>query len=168
MLLLAIALACGPLSPWSDSQMHKQMESRSLVATREDVLFQQNHAEIGPMSTGLHPVSQTTKYLSPYQHPTVTQPWVASTAHSIQVSCSARIICVYFIRQFKHPELQAAGRELSATERTRQKTGQGRREGAMLGFNEKGGKEYVPEAKEHSRKKDRKENNTKREKGKET
>lgn len=93
---------------------------------------------------------------------------MASTAHSVQVSRSTRIIYVYFIRQFKHPELQASGRELSATERTRQKTGQGKREGAMLGFNEKGRKEYVPEAKEHSRKKDRKENNTEREKGKKT
>lgn len=65
MLLLATAVAHRPLGSRADSQMYKQMESRRLVPTNEDVLFYQNHTEIGLMLTRLHPVSQTAEHIYP-------------------------------------------------------------------------------------------------------
>lgn len=95
MFLLAIALACGPLCSWADSQMHKQMESRRQVPMKEDVLFHQNHAEIGPMFIGLHPIFQMTKYLSLQWHPTVTEPWTVNTAQCLGGLPSQKQPCVF-------------------------------------------------------------------------
>lgn len=100
MFLLAIALACGPLCSQADSQTYKQMESRRLVPMKEDVLFHQKHTEIRPMSMGLHPISQMTKYLyllSSSRHPTVTQPWMVNRADSTEVSCSVhKHPCIFY------------------------------------------------------------------------
>lgn len=61
MFLLAITVASGPFCSSAASQMYKQMESRRLVPTNEDVLFHQNHTDIRPMLMGLYTVSQMTK-----------------------------------------------------------------------------------------------------------
>lgn len=121
MRLLAIAVAFSPLHSWADSQMYKQMESRRLVPTNEDVLFHQIHTEIRPTLTGLHPVSQITTHihlLSAQSHPAVTQPWMVTTEDGIEKTCSARSIHVYFTKQFICPERKAAQRALLAIEQT--------------------------------------------------
>lgn len=61
MFLLAITVVCSPLCSSAASQMYKQMESRRLVPTNEDVLFHQNHTDIGLMLMGLYTVSQMTE-----------------------------------------------------------------------------------------------------------
>ena len=60
--LLTLAVASRPLCSWADSQMYKQMESRRLVPTNEDILFHKNHKK-QTMLIGLHPVSPGTKHI---------------------------------------------------------------------------------------------------------
>lgn len=73
--LLTLAVASRPLCSWADSQMYKQMESRRLVPTNEDILFHKNH-------TKTDHVNRTSPSLPRDQTHSPTQFLKAPTSHS--------------------------------------------------------------------------------------
>ena len=108
-LLGGLEVSCSPLCSRAGSHMYKQMESRRLVPMNENVLFPQNHTEIGLMVMRLHPISQMTKHVGPlFQAPTCHTA-LSRGRGSVLGSCPARASTMTS-QSNSHLELKAVGR----------------------------------------------------------